>query len=66
MGIVKPILSEISPAGESFAVPKTMKDNVFSYRNSIPSDIVNKLPIEFHSETFLLTTNETCTLRIRI
>ncbi|MEM3662848.1 MAG: PGF-pre-PGF domain-containing protein [Sulfolobales archaeon] len=53
-----PSLSEISLVGASFAIPETLKDNVSSYRNSIPGDIIRMLPIGLPSEFFLLATNE--------
>ncbi|MEM4489035.1 MAG: Ig-like domain-containing protein [Desulfurococcaceae archaeon] len=53
-----PMLPSISLIGASFAVPETLKDDVSSYRNSIPSDIMKTLPTGLPSEAFLLATNE--------
>ncbi|MEM4524370.1 MAG: PGF-pre-PGF domain-containing protein [Archaeoglobaceae archaeon] len=52
------ILPSISLIGASFAVPETLKDDVSSYRNSIPSDVMKMLPTSLPSEAFLLATNE--------
>ncbi|MDH5815664.1 MAG: PGF-pre-PGF domain-containing protein [Candidatus Nezhaarchaeota archaeon] len=53
-----PTLPSISLIGASFAVPEALKDDVFSYRDSIPSNIMKALPISLPSEAFLLATNE--------
>ncbi|MEM4489475.1 MAG: PGF-pre-PGF domain-containing protein [Desulfurococcaceae archaeon] len=56
--IPPPSLTPISLVGASFAIPETLKDDVSSYRSSIPSDIVKMLPRGLPSEAFLLATNE--------
>jgi PGF-pre-PGF domain-containing protein len=44
--------------GASFSVPKTLKDDVSSYRKSIPRDVLEKLSIALPSEAFILAVPE--------
>ena len=48
----------VTVSGASFAVPETLKDEVASYRESIPEDVLKLLPIEVPSESFILATPE--------
>jgi len=51
-------LPTVSISGASFAVPETLKDEVSSYRRSIPEDALKLLPIEVPTESFILATPE--------
>jgi PGF-pre-PGF domain-containing protein len=55
-------LPTVSISGASFAVPETLKDEVSSYRRSIPEDVLKLLPkllpIGVPTESFILATPE--------
>ena len=51
-------LPTVSISGASFAIPETLKDEVSSYRMSIPEDFLKLLPIELPNESFILATSE--------
>ncbi|MEM2170755.1 MAG: hypothetical protein QW700_06810 [Desulfurococcaceae archaeon] len=53
-----PTLPSITLIGTSFAAPETLEDDISSYRNSTPSDIMKALPTSLPSEAFPLATNE--------
>jgi len=53
---VKVELPSASISGASFAVPETLKDDVSSYRSTIPEDVLKLLPITLPSESFILAT----------
>jgi PGF-pre-PGF domain-containing protein len=55
-GIIETGLPTASITGASFAVPETLKDDVSSYRNAIPWDVLKLLPITLPSESFILAT----------
>ena len=54
----KDLLPTISISGASLAIPETLKDEVSSYRSSIPKYILESLPIELPREQFILATPE--------
>jgi PGF-pre-PGF domain-containing protein len=55
-GIIEVELPTVSISGASFAVPESLKGEVSSYRNAIPEDVLNLLPITLPSESFMLAT----------
>jgi PGF-pre-PGF domain-containing protein len=55
-GIIEVGLPTASITGASFAVPETLKDDVSSYRDAIPEDVLRLLPISLPSESFILAT----------
>lgn len=57
-GIIEVKLPKISISGASFAVPESLKEEISSYRMSIPEDIKKLLPIELPNESFILATPE--------
>jgi PGF-pre-PGF domain-containing protein len=48
----------VSISGASFAVPETLKDDVSSYRNTIPEDVLKLLPVALPNESFILATHQ--------
>jgi len=61
-GVIEIQLPMISISGASFAVPESLRDEVSSYRMSIPEDIKKLLPIELPNESFILATPESLSL----
>jgi hypothetical protein len=57
-GIIEAGLPTVSISGASFAVPETLKDDVSSYRNAIPEDVLKLLPVTLPSESLILATPE--------
>ena len=57
-GIIEVGLPSLFISGASFAVPETVKDDVSSYKNAIPEDVLKLLPITLPSESFILATPE--------
>ena len=57
-GIIEVELPKISISGASFNIPKTLKDDISSYRKTIPDDVLKLLPITLPSESFILVTSE--------
>lgn len=57
-GTIKPTQSTIKITGASFSIPDTLKDDVESFRNSIPTDVLKKLPLEIPREAFILANDE--------
>ncbi|MEM1858669.1 MAG: hypothetical protein QW300_05670, partial [Desulfurococcaceae archaeon] len=53
-----PTLPSMTLIGTSFAVPETLEDDISSYRNFAPSDIMKALSTSLPSEAFPLATNE--------
>ena len=57
-GIIEVGLPAASVSGASFAVPETLKDDVSSYRDTVPEDVLRLLLITLPSESFILATSE--------
>jgi PGF-pre-PGF domain-containing protein len=57
-GIIEVGLPTVSISGASFAVPETLKNDVSSYRNTIPKDVLKLLPVALPNESFILATHQ--------
>ncbi|MEM2126975.1 MAG: PGF-pre-PGF domain-containing protein [Candidatus Bathyarchaeia archaeon] len=52
-------LPKVSLIGASFTVPETLKDDIESYRITVPEEVLRAIPIEFPEEPFILATLDT-------
>jgi len=55
-GVIEIAFSEVSLIGASFAVPETLKDDISSFRETIPRSVIEQLPVKLPSDSFLLAT----------